>query len=145
MIRISEASATGLSGDRQGARGALSRLWGEMGTRADPLERVAFAHSMADFQEELPDELAWDLRALEAAGDVTDELCIARVSVGSARALYPSLHLNLADVYERLGDQRHAEEHLRLGRTAIDELGEDGYLTMISDALDRVERRLTGD
>ena len=69
MIRISEASATGLSGDRQGARGALSRLWGEMGTRADPLERVAFAHSMADFQEELPDELAWDLRALEAAGD----------------------------------------------------------------------------
>jgi hypothetical protein len=56
MIRISEASAMGLSGDRQGAREPLAQLWDEMGRNGDPLERVALAHSMADFQEEPLDE-----------------------------------------------------------------------------------------
>jgi hypothetical protein len=142
MIRIGEATAMGLSGDRQGARRALNHLWLEIGSDGDPLERVALAHSMADVQDEPLDELSWDLRALDAASDVTDELTSARGIAGSARGLYPSLHLNLADVYQRLDKRREAFEQIRLGRRVIDELAEDGYKAMIRDALNRVEQRL---
>jgi hypothetical protein len=142
MIRISKATAMGLSGDREGARRALDQIWDEIGSDGDPLERVALAHSMADVQGEPLDELSWDLRALEAAGDVTDELMSVRGVAGSARGLYPSLHLNLADVYERLGKRHEAYEHIRRGRSMIDELREDGYKAMIRDALNRIEQRL---
>ena len=117
MIRINDATAMGLSGDREGARRSFDQMWTEIGADGDPLERVALAHSMADVQDEALNELSWDLRAFEAAGEVTDEPMRVKGIVGSARSLYPSLHLNLADVYERLGKRRDAYEHLRLGRT----------------------------
>jgi hypothetical protein len=132
----------GLSGDREGARRAFDQIWREIAIDGDPLGRVALAHSMADVQDEPLDELSCALRALEAASEVTDELMSVRGVVGSARGLYPSLHLNLADVCERLGKRHDAYQHLRLGRSVIDGLDEDGYKAMIRDALNRVERRL---
>ncbi|WP_205719313.1 hypothetical protein [Actinomadura geliboluensis] len=51
-------------------------------------------HSMADVQDDVHQELMWDLRALAAVGQVIDER-VAQAGVPlTVAGLYPSLHLN---------------------------------------------------
>lgn len=92
---------------------------------------------MADVQDDPADELVWDLRALEAADLVTEVR--ARQDV---RGFYPSLHLNLGDVYPRLGDLELARAHVQLGQAALGALDDDGYAQMVKGGLDRLANRL---
>jgi hypothetical protein len=57
--------------------------------------------------------------------------------------LYPSLHLNLAECYRRLGDPGRAREHLELARAGIGALGDDEYGRLIRNGLARLDRLLT--
>lgn len=59
---------------------------------------------------------------------------------GEVPGLCPSLHLNLSDVYRRLGRTDPARDHVDKGRAAREEVddGEAGYWKMIRQALDRV-------
>lgn len=143
MARVGVAMAAAQQGDRAEARALFAATWDDVGGDGDPFHRCAVAHSMADVQDDPHDELAWDLRALEAADLLTDERIEAGGVAGSVRGFYPSLHLNLADVYLRLGQDDLSREHLLLGRAALDALSDDGYAHMIRDALDRVERELS--
>ncbi|MGQ0776481.1 MAG: hypothetical protein ACT4NY_18980 [Pseudonocardiales bacterium] len=59
---------------------------------------------MADVQDDGHEELVWDLRALQAAGSVTDERARQAGLGGPVSGFYPSLHLNLGEVYRKLGD-----------------------------------------
>ncbi|HUS61677.1 MAG TPA: hypothetical protein VMY34_05735, partial [Acidimicrobiales bacterium] len=68
---------------------------------------------MADLQGDEALELAWDLRALDAANEVADERLTSAGMIGTIAGMLPSLHLNLADVYARLGELDRAREHLR--------------------------------
>jgi hypothetical protein len=61
------------------------------------------AHYMADMQDDPHAELLWDRRALEAAAAIAGE---------AAREYYPSLYLNLAEDYRKLGDWNAARVHL---------------------------------
>ncbi len=115
-------------GDRAGARRVFAILWR---AARDPLSRCGIAHSMADVQNDPLLELLWDLRALSAARHL-----------GGASPLWPSLHLNLADVYRRLGAPDRAAVHVAAGRAALAEQPPDGYFEMIGEALDRVEHSL---
>lgn len=130
------------SRDRAAARALFDELWRHVGDGGDPLHRCAIAHSMADVQDDPADELAWDLRALAAARSLTD----ARVSeagiLGPASAFLPSLHLNLADVYRRLGETLNAREHVVAGRAALAAMDVDEYRSMLEAAFDRVETGL---
>ena len=144
MIRISQAMERGQRGDPAGARALFLEVWADIGERGDPLHRCALAHAMADVQDDAEAELTWDLRALAAADQLTDERVAAAGVAGSARSFYPSLHLNLADVYRRLGEQAHARAHVASGREVLDALAEDGYRQVVVDALDRVEAQLDG-
>ena len=63
------------------------------------------------------EELAWDLRSLDAVADVTDEGGRGRDD-GTAGAMRPSLHLNLGEDYRKLGELAAARRHLELGRAA---------------------------
>lgn len=144
MVRVGQAIETGQLGDRAGARLLLEAAWAEVGSAGDALHRCAIAHSMADVQDDAHDELVWDLRALEAAAGVSDERVEAAGMPGSARGLLPSLHLNLADVYRRLGEVERAREHVARGSEALDVLSDDGYRRMIAAALRRVEEGLAG-
>jgi len=47
-----------------------SEIGGESG---DPFHRCALAHAMADVQDDVHEELLWDLRRLAAADLLTDE------------------------------------------------------------------------
>jgi Tetratricopeptide repeat len=142
MAKIGQGMELGQSGERAAARRLFSELWQEIGATGDPLHRCALAHSMADVQDDAHEELRWDLRALEAADLITDARARQAGVTGPVSGFYPSLHLNLGDVYRRLGDLDRARDHLRRGRAAVDALGDDGYGQMIRQGLDRLADRL---
>ncbi|MEU0671936.1 hypothetical protein ABZ330_03430 [Streptomyces sp. NPDC006172] len=134
LTRIGQVVMLHHGGDREEARRRLLDLWTELGEGGDPLHRCTLAHYLADTQDDPFDELAWDLRALTAAEDQD-----ASVEV---RALFPSLHLNLAADYARLGRSEAARSHVRRARRTAGVLGDDSYGDGVRAAISRMELRL---
>ncbi|GAA3817180.1 hypothetical protein [Streptomyces chiangmaiensis] len=143
MTRIGQGVMLHHGGDREEARDRFLRLWAEIGEDGDPLHRCTLAHYMADTQDDPADELAWDLRALSAAEELTDERLAGHDGALAVRAFYPSLHLNLAADYEKLGRCEAARVHLGRARGAVGALDDDPYGEGIRVAIARLERRLT--
>ncbi|KAB2971591.1 hypothetical protein F8R89_05720 [Streptomyces sp. SS1-1] len=145
LTRIGQVVLLHHAGDREEARRRLLDLWTELGADGDPLHRCTLAHYLADTHDDPVDELAWDLRALteaESAGDAGSP-----GSCGSApalKALYPSLHLNLAADYVKLDRAEAARAHLRRARGAAGALGDDSYGDGVRAEIRRLERRLGG-
>jgi len=138
MDRINGAIARLQNGDTAGARESFTILWEEIGPEGDALHRCALAHSMADTQEEVSDELTWDLRALEAAAELTDErLKVLHPSL-SLEGFYPSLHLNLAEDYRLLGEFLKAREHLAKATELSNALPNDELGAMLRKGLARM-------
>lgn len=142
MAGIGEGMELGRQGERAAARELFARLWSEIGEDGDPLHRCALAHSMADVQDDLHQELRWDERALAAADALTDERAAAAGVPAGVASFYPSLHLNLAECHRRLGDAGAARGHLEQARAALGALADDGYGRMIRGGLDRLSARL---
>lgn len=142
MTRIGQAVMLHHGGDREEARGRFLDLWAEIGEDGDPLHRCTLAHYMADTQDDPADELAWDLRALSAAEELTDGRIAEHHESLAVRAFYPSLHLNLAADYVKLGRSGPARGHLRRARGAADALGDDPYGDGVRAAIARLELRL---
>lgn len=131
-------------GERELARAVLEQVWAELSPDGDPLHRCAAAHALADVQDDPRDELTWDLRALAAATQLSDDRVAAAGIDGPALGFYPSLHLNLADVYRRLGERSFALDHVRLGLAALDRLPPKPHLAEIRRSLERIARELRG-
>ncbi|MET8307458.1 hypothetical protein [Micromonospora sp. NPDC005173] len=131
-------------GQREAARHLFAQIWDEInGEQGDPLHVRVLAHEMADVQDDVHEELVWDQRALTAADRLT-EVRVAEAGVMLPVAgLYPSLHLNLAECYRKLGDLGRAREHLQLAQTGIGALGDDEYAQLIRGGLDRLTQLLT--
>ncbi len=143
LTRIGQAVAAAGGGDTDGARATLEALWVQArGPTADALHQLAIAHALADLQDDPREELAWDLLALQAAADVTDERVARSGMPGRAAALYPSLHHNLGEDYRTLGELEAARRHAALGLDAVVHLGDDGYSRMITAGLQRLRDRL---
>ncbi|GAA2342384.1 hypothetical protein OKJ48_05930 [Streptomyces kunmingensis] len=146
--RIGQVVMLAHAGDREEARDRLLGLWAEIGEDGDPLHRCTLAHYLADTQDDPADELAWDLRALSAADGLTGER-LAEHERPSAqplalRALYPSLHLNLAADYVKLGRPGAARSQLARAWAVADALGDDGYGDGVRAALTRLEQQVAG-
>ncbi|MFE6197377.1 hypothetical protein [Streptomyces sp. NPDC057838] len=135
LTRIGQVVMLHHAGDREEARHRLLRLWTEIGEHGDPLHRCTLAHYLADTQDDPADELAWDLRALTAAQEAGEE-------APAVIALYPSLHLNLADDYAGLGRFDAARTHLRWAREAAGALADDRYGEGVRAAIGRLQARL---
>jgi hypothetical protein len=142
MGRIGQVVMLHHAGDREEARRRLLQLWAEIGEHGDPLHRCTLAHYLADTQDDPSDELAWDLRALTAAEEVGDDRLAAREGTLAVRALYPSLHLNLAADYVKLGRREAARVHLRRARGAAGVLADDSYGDGVRAAIGRLESAL---
>lgn len=150
MTIVGEAVGLGRSGDRAKARELLERAWERVGPDGDALHRIGIAHSMADLQDVPEHELTWDLRALQAADELTDGRVAEAGIASSAGGFYPSLHLNLGEAYRKLGRPVEATEHLCSGLDAAQTLGwaaepPDGYQAMVLDGLRRLADRLLGE
>ncbi|MEU1727858.1 tetratricopeptide repeat protein [Actinomadura sp. ATCC 39365] len=126
-------------GRPEAARDLFAQIWDDIGgEQGEPLHVCVLAHSMADVQDDVRQELMWDLRALAAADRVTDEQ-VAQAGVAiPVVALYPSLHLNLGECYRKLGDLDRARDHLDQARAGIGALGDDGYGRLVRGGLDRL-------
>lgn len=142
MIDVGDPIVKGEAGDRTGARTSLSRLWAKVGEDGDPFFRCAIAHSLADVQEDPEEELKWDLLAMKAGPSLTDERLIEGGVEFKVEGFLPSLHLNLADDYLKMGQHPQAQKHLSEGRTFLVFLGGDGYRQMIEGAFDRIDTAL---
>ncbi|GAA1755968.1 hypothetical protein [Nonomuraea bangladeshensis] len=130
-------------GQREAARDLFAEIWEDIGgEEGDPLHICVLAHAMADVQDDVHEELVWDLRALAAVGQVTDERLAGAGVALSVAGLYPSLHLNLTECYRKLGDLDRAREHLRQARAEIGRLGDDDYGRLIRGGLERLEQQL---
>jgi hypothetical protein len=143
MGRIGQAVMLHHGGDREEARGRFLELWAEIGEDGNPLHRCTLAHYLADTQDEPADELAWDLRALSAAEELTDSRPAAHDGSLAVRGFLPSLHLNLAADYAKLGRREDARGHLHRARGTADALGDDAYADGVRAAMDRLERELS--
>jgi hypothetical protein len=142
MDQIHAANALHHRGDRAGARARFAALWEAIGPEGDPLHRVTLAHFMADVQDEPAQELMWDLRALEAAEALTDGRLKSHHDSLSLAAFYPSLHLNVAEGYRRLGELAQARAQIALAREKAAGLPEDGLGGYTRRAIDRLAGEL---
>jgi hypothetical protein len=143
LTRIGQVVLLHHAGDREEARRRLLDLWTELGADGDPLQRCTLAHYLADTHDDPADELAWDLRALteaESAGGAGT--AGTSRSAPALKALYPSLHLNLAADYVKLDRAEAARAHLRRARGAAGALGDDSYGDGVRAEIRRLERRL---
>ncbi|ANW22382.1 hypothetical protein [Streptomyces clavuligerus] len=142
MKRIEEAMELQRTGDTDGARERFGEIWAEIAPDGDPFHRCVLAHYMADLQPDPRDELAWDLRALDAAASVTDDRARQHDASLAIRGFYPSLHLNLAADFHRLEDTAQARTHLARAQEHLDALGDDDYGHGIRSAIQRLADRL---
>jgi hypothetical protein len=145
MTRIGQVVMLHRGGDRDEARDRFLELWAEIGEDGDALHRCTLAHYMADTQADPADELAWDLRALSAAEELTDGRVAEHHHSLAVRGFYPSLHLNLAADYAKLDRTEAARSHLRLAYEAVDALGDDSYGDGIRAAMHRLDLQLNGE
>ncbi|MFD0968145.1 hypothetical protein [Plantactinospora endophytica] len=142
MTSIMAAVEWGQAGRTGAARERLTELWGLIGPDGDPMHRCTLAHYLADLQDDLAEELRWDLRALEAADSLTDERARRENASFQVAAFRPSLQLNLAEDYRKLGRPELARKHLALAREHLALLGDDPYGRMIREAVERVGAQL---
>src|SRR3954451_24873897 len=112
MARITQGVELAQAGEQERARVVLAAIWAEIEIGGDPFHQLSLSHWMADLQEDPQEELKWDLRALDAAGRLSDERARQGGLAGTVAALSPSLHLNLGEVYRKLGDFAAARKHL---------------------------------
>jgi hypothetical protein len=144
MERITAAIALAQRGERAEAARTFDALWAEIGADGDPFHRCTLAHYMADVQDDPERELLWDQRALAAADGLDDDRAQAWHSSLQVRGFYPSLHLNLAEDYRKLGRPDQARAHLEQAEAALDVLPDDGYGQLIRGGVARLAERLAG-
>ena len=140
MEAITAAVVRGRGGDVAGARSDLEALWSEIGVGGDPFHRCTLAHYLADLYDDAAVALVWDVRALDAADALGDERAQQHHASLQVAAFYPSLHLNLADNFRRLGSFDAAADHLARAEDRCTALPDDAYGEMIRAALADVRR-----
>lgn len=128
--------------DRAAKRARFAVIWAELGDDADPIHRCILAHYMADVQDAPEDSLLWDQRALEAAKGMDEDEFAATLPGLVLESFFPSLHLNLAQDYDKLARPDDARRHLVLARESFDDLPEDGYGRMIRNGVERLEEKV---
>ncbi|MCF1593326.1 hypothetical protein [Streptomyces muensis] len=138
MEAIGRAVLDGQAGAIASARQKLLTLWSTIGVTGDPLHRCTLAHHLADLYEDPAQALAWDIRALDAADAMTERRVQQHHAGLRIAGFYPSLHLNLADDYRRLGAFAAAAEHITAAEEQAPNLPQDAYGTLIRTALGEV-------
>lgn len=143
MDKIAAGQQHAVAGDRASAHDQFAELWEQIGADGDPLHVVSLAHYMADVQEDPSDQLDWDLRALRAADQLTDERAQQYHAALAIRGFYPSLRLNLAADYAKLRRPTEAQDHLSKAEATSPDLPDGDYATMIRESIARLRHELT--
>lgn len=138
MIRITQGVNDFRTDDADRARATLLDVWADIGPAGDPLHRCTLAHCLADTYDDPAEALVWDVRALDAADALTDTRLGEYHAGIQVAGFYPSLHLNLADNFRRLGAFPAATQHVEAAHDRLDTLPDDDYGALIRKALTEV-------
>ncbi|MBH1937517.1 hypothetical protein I5Q34_25150 [Streptomyces sp. AV19] len=144
MEAIGRAIAVAHAGDVASARRTLLDLWSAIGANGDALHRCTLAHHLADLHEDPAQALAWDVRALDAADALTEQRVQEHHAGLRVAGFYPSLHLNLADNYRRLGSFEAATEHIEAAEEHAPDLPRGSYGDLIRTAIAEVAEAIAG-
>jgi hypothetical protein len=131
------AVAVANGGDRAGGRSRLEALLARLDDDPDRFYECVLSHHLADVQDDLADELAWDLRALDAALRCDEERHQASIAGSMA-----SLHASLATDYYKLGDFARSREHLSAARSFTGHLADDAYGRLVLGGIERLAKGL---
>ena len=142
MAEINAGVEAQQRGENDTARRVFGEIWMRLGPHGDPLHRCVLGHFMADAQDDPAEKLRWDERALAAADSLTDGRARRYHATLTVRGFYPSLHLNLAQDHQLLGDLPRARAELAAARAAAHNLADDAYGRFVRAAIDRLGARL---
>ncbi|MFI7524850.1 hypothetical protein [Nocardia salmonicida] len=145
MTRISQGVSDFRTGDPDRARATLLAVWADIGPAGDPLHRCTLAHYLADAYDDPAEALVWDVRALDAADALTDARLNDHHAGLQVAGFYPSLHLNLADNFRRLGAFPAAARHLEAARERLGVLPDDDYGALIRGACTGVAEAIAAE
>jgi hypothetical protein len=120
-------------GDTARARSTMESLL-PLAKSSSTFDWLFYAHAFADVQEDVTEELRWDQTALEALEQLSEAEAEAEQVHGGVAGLLPSLHLNLADVHRRLGDETRAQHHYAEGSKHLEALDQGDYGRSIREA-----------
>lgn len=143
MDAIAAAVTEGRGGDVEKARRQLLALWLDIGVNGDPLHRCSLAHYLADLYEDPAQALTWDVRALDAAHAVSEKRTQDYHAELHIVGFFPSLHLNLADNYCKLGSLDAAREHIESAKECSSTLADDPYGNFIRGAIGMVDAAIS--
>jgi hypothetical protein len=129
------------AGERNNAREQFRKLW-EILDMDDHFHRCVLAHYMADAQDDAEAELHWDRIAIEMAMAASSSAFDNRFPGMTLASFFPSLHLNLASSYEKLGRLNDAIEHAEMAQRAASALPDSPLGTMTAQAITRIRSRL---
>jgi hypothetical protein len=134
------ATAPMRAGDKATSRVHLQALWDRIA--GNPVHEFVLAHQMADAQDDPNEELVWDLRALDAAHRATEADVQRHYPQATLVSFWPSLHINLAEDYFKLGDLEQSRAHLTLARQTVTHLPDDPYGQLIRRGIERLAKKL---
>lgn len=137
---VLEVTQLVLSGQHSLARTKFEVLWQSLAD--DAFHRCILAHYIADVQADPNDELHWDLEALNAALSAPPASFDGRIAGINYAAFLPSLHLNAAASFERVGQLPEAKHQASLATTSVASLGASPLADMTRSAITRICARL---
>lgn len=138
MAEIINGVALLHSGDRSGGKGRLTEIWSRIKHAPKPFHECVLAHYLADAQDQATDELAWDHRALDAALRCPESEARSYHATLSIAAFMPSLYLNLAQGYRKVGNFDRMKDHLIEAQRFLDKLPDDSYGRMIRSGIEHL-------
>lgn len=130
-----------LDGHTEAAAIRLQALWTTL-AEDDFFHRCVLAHYMADLQATPADELAWDKLALHAALAGSAACFDGRLPGVTRSQFFPSLYLNLASSYEKIGDVTAARNHAQLAWDHMHALDDTPLADLTRNAIERLCARL---
>lgn len=143
MDAITSAVTLGHQGETARARQDLLAIWDGLGVLGDPLHRCSLAHYLADLCPDPAVALIWDVRALDAAGALTDQRAGEHHAGLDVAGFYPSLHLNIADNLRRLSSFEAAAEQIGKAEECVAALPQGPYGDMVRTAIRGVRDAIT--
>lgn len=138
---VLEAVQMSLGGERDAARERLTQLWESLDA-GDAFHRCVVAHYLADLQVDALLELHWDRRALDAALSASGDSFDGRIPGVEHGSFLPSLYLNLAASYERVGELDAARQQASVALRKLDLLGSTPLAELTRGAVVRLCERL---
>lgn len=132
------------TGKRHEATTRFLSLWETLELH-DHFHRCVLAHYLADAQDNPETELHWDVLALEMATAASPDEFDSRFPGMTLASFFPSLHLNLAASYEKLGRMSDAAKHAEYAHQAAHALPDSPLGHMTAQAIARIRERCRVD